>query len=398
MDLHEHVDSKPFASEDTKKINLLNDFSQELRPYINTMIGFASLLKDTSLQQNDRDHFVDQIISNGDHVLQIFENALQFSKLQKGDPSPMHVQFNISEMVFDVVQALKAGAEQKNIDIHVVFKNPIPETITSDPLKIRQILTNVLGNAIRFAGDEGFILVSLDLQNSGNGNSNFILEIDDSATGISSHAALTDIEKLDTLESSLNQTALFHRPGLILSQKFAEALGGHLIVKQSELGKGHCFSLIFPTGNIGNGTFLKKRKTLSLKKKIFSTLKKSNRLKNIRILLAEDSSINEALIRSDLNKEGADLTFVNNGLEAIDAVKYQNFDLILMDIQMPLLDGLEATRQIRQLGFQKPIVALTGQAFRDDAEKSLLAGCDTHLTKPVPKDTLIEEIQKRVFQ
>ena len=104
------------------------------------------------------------------------------------------------------------------------------------------------------------------------------------------------------------------------------------------------------------------------------------------------------MIRLFLEKEGAVLSYAQNGLEAIEAVKSADFDVILMDIQMPLLDGLEATRQIRHLGFKKPIIALTGQVLRDDADKSLKAGCDTHLSKPVRKETLIQEIEKRIFK
>ncbi|MGZ3742512.1 MAG: ATP-binding response regulator [Pseudobdellovibrionaceae bacterium] len=385
------------VQEDSKKTDPLQKFSQELRPYVNTMLGFASLLKDSTLQKNDRDHFIDQIISNGDNILQILENAIQYSKIEIGDSSIKPLRFNISEMVFDIVQAMESGAEQKNIDIHVIFRNPIPETIISDPLKIRQILTNILGNAIRYAGDEGFILISLDYKVLEGGNSQFIIEVDDSAAaGGSLQRDLSNLEDVENLMLS-SESALLQRPGLNLSQKFAEALGGYLNIKPSSLGKGHCFSLTVPAGNNGNEPFLKKRKIASFKQKVFNTLKKSNRLKNTKILLAEDSSMNEAIISSYLNKEGANLTFVNNGLEAVDAVKNKDFDLILMDIQMPLLDGLEATRQIRQLGFQKPIVALTGQAFRNDVEKSLMAGCDTHLTKPIEKNALIEEIQKRIL-
>ncbi len=397
MDLQKHAANEPQASKDFNKIDLLQNFSQEIRSPINTIIGFASLLKNNSLPKGDRDHFVNQIISNGDRVLQILENTFQMSKPHMFGTQREPALFNVSEMVYDVVHSLTPVAGQKKIDIYVVFRNPIPETITSDPLKIRQILTNILGNAIRYSGGEGFILVSLDYQASEGASSNFVLEIDDSAVRASDVRIHADFDQQGGPQSGLNQAALLHRPGLILSQKFAADLGGELVVRLSELGEGHCFSLMVPTGDIGSGVFLKKRKTPSLKKKIVNTLKRSNRLKNVRILLAEDSSISEILISSYLGKEGADLTFVSNGIEAIDAVKNQTFDLILMDIQMPVLDGLEATRQIRQLGFQNPIIAMTGQAFRDDVEKSLVAGCDTHLTKPVSKEALIAEIQKRVF-
>lgn len=367
---------------------LNSDFDQELRASVTTMMGFANLLKNSSLQNEDRERFLDQVISNGDHILQMLENALSLSKLQSGRTTAVKIPFNICDMIFDIIEALKAAAKQKTVDFHVVFKNPVPETISSDPLKIRPILTNILSNAVRYAGNDGFIFVTLDYRPSE--QSTFVVEVDDSAGG-STEKNLISLQQVPAQEATT-------RPGLALSQEFAQALGGQLQVKKSDLGEGHCFSLQIPTGDVSKVSFLKKRKTLSsLEQKILKPFKKSKRLEGARILLAEDSSITELTLSSILLNEGAEVTFVNNGLEAVDAVKNHEFDLILMDIQMPVLDGLEATRRIRQLRFSKPILALTGELSRDDAEKSLMAGCDSHLKKPVQKETLIEEIQKRLL-
>ena len=188
-----------------------------------------------------------------------------------------------------------------------------------------------------------------------------------------------------------------NRPGMVLSQEFAKTLSGTVLVVPSSVGEGRSCQLLLPTGDLQGKGLIKRFKTPTIIDRVIGTFKKSHRLEGVRILLVEDSEDNETLIKLYLNKEGSRLSFAHNGLEAIDAVKKQEFDLILMDIQMPLLDGLEATRQIRQMGFKRPILALTGEAMRDDAEKSLKAGCDTHISKPVRKEILIEEIHKRVF-
>jgi CheY-like chemotaxis protein len=375
------------------KGDLLADLSIELRTPLNTILGFASLLQDPFLSDTDRRHFVQRIIANGDHLLQVLDDALNFSKVQKGEVKVEKTEFGLAEMVYDIAQPLKHTSARKGIDLLVNFKTPIPQVINSDPLKVRQVLTNLLGNAIRYAEGEGFILVSLSFIE---GDRDFVcVEIDDSGLGTSSTHPPRG-HGLTELETSL-QKDITSRPGMALSQEFAKVLGGEVLVQSSELGSGKLYKFLIPTGLSHDVPMINRIKTPTIVEKVIGNFKKEHRLENVRVLLVEDSQDNENLIKLYLNKEGAKLGFAHNGLEAIDAVKKQEFDLILMDIQMPILDGLEATRQIRQLGFRKPIIALTGEALRDDAEKSLKAGCDTHISKPVRKETLIEEIQKRVF-
>lgn len=374
--------------------------SKDLRVPLNAMIGFASLMRDQNLSDRDRQKFIDKIIANGDELLQIFEDALNYSKLSSGEARVEAISFNISEMLYDIVNTLSSAAEKKELDIHIVFKTPIPQTITSDPLKTRQILSNLIGNCIRYAEGNGFLLISVFCDGSeaqANSCRNLSIEIDDSASGVKSGTNAVDAQHLAKIESTFKSSSE-GRPGFLLSQKFAETLHGRLEIKASSLGSGNCFLFSLPTGDLIDVPFLNKKKSPSMMEKLSQKLQTSNRLNGVRILLAEDSADNELVLKFYLSKEGALLTSVQNGLEAVDAAKNNEFDIILMDIEMPLMDGLEATRQIRQSGFQKTIIALTGHALRDDAVKSLKAGCDTHLPKPIAKDKLIAEIQKRLVR
>ena len=354
--------------------NMLGELSHQLRVPLNTILGFASLMKDPELGRADREEFINRILSNGDQLLQLLDDAINLSKMSQKCPPLDLVSFNIVEMIYDVVQTLKPTAGKKELDIHLRFKTSIPQTITSDPIKVRQMINHILSNMIRSADKDGFILIAIAFD-SGDQLQNLIIEIDDSGL----HKSL-EIPKI----------------GFGLSEKFAQSLGGYLVARPSEIGDGNCFILSLPCGDLTNVKMLNKRKSSEVFKEISNGSKKVSRLKSIKVLLAEDSSDNETVIRLFLEKEGAVLSYAQNGLEAIEAVKSADFDVILMDIQMPLLDGLEATRQIRHLGFKKPIIALTGQVLRDDADKSLKAGCDTHLSKPVRKETLIQEIEKRI--
>ena len=390
MELHPQEDKSLFPSnQKMEKVDILGDLSHEIRALLNTILGFTSLMKDPDLSEADRQRFIDRVMVNGDQLLQILDDALNFSKIEKGEVILERVSFNIIEMIYDVIKSLKSTADKKALEIHLRFETPIPQTVTTDPIKVRQILTHLLGNAIRFTNGNGFILISLYCE-SDQDEKNLFIKVDDSGAGI---------EELPKFEAAFSQTLTSVRPGFALSQKFAEAVSGSLMAKASDLGEGQCVTFSFPCGDLTGVTFLNQRKSASSLEKVLTHFQsqKEGRLRNIKVLLVEDSADSETVIRLFLTKEGALLTYAHNGLEAIEAVKVGVFDVILMDIQMPLLDGLEATRQIRQLGFQMPIIALTAYALRDDAEKSLKAGCDSHLSKPIQRELLIEEIQRRVL-
>ncbi len=368
---------------------VLAELSQDLRSPLNTILGFATLMKDPDLSRKDRDQFIDRILSNGDDLLQILDDALNLSKAETRDSDSETVSFNIVEMIYDVVQTLKPMSDKKELDIHLKYKTSIPETIVSEPIKTRQILNHLLANSIRSASDDGFILISLSFESEGEAQPQKLsIDIDDSGA--------QQEEKILQLENGFKKTLPSERPGFTLSQKFAQSLGGLLTVQPSPFGEGCCFTFSLPCGLMKNVKLLNKRKNSPSIEKGEVLDKKPGRLKNVKVLSAEDSIDNETVIRLFLDREGALLTYVHNGFDAVEAVKNGEFDIVLMDIQMPLLDGLEATRQIRHLGYKKPIIALTGKALRDDAEKSLRAGCDTHLAKPINKETLIREIEKRI--
>lgn len=379
------------------KTDLLLNLSREIRTPMNTILGFASILRDSSLSEQERMQFLERIITNGDQLLQLIDDILNLSKFEVGETNLENVRFNLSDLVFDVIQALNPIAEKKGVKLLTSFNTPIPGLIVADPHRIRQIMTTLIGNAIKYTESGGRILVSMEFQNNYKFGPSVNIDVEDTGIGISEEQQRKIFQPFAQLDSITDRTAHGSRLGLALAERLAESLGGRLTLKGSEMGQGSCFSLTLPTGNISDVEFIKGKKTTPFAKKFLSGFRRAKRLENVKVLLAEDSEDNETLVRLYLEKEGALISYAHNGLEVLDAVKQSDFDIILMDIQMPLLDGLEATRQLRQKGFHKPIVALTAHALKDDVEKSLKAGCDTHLTKPIRGEALIEEIQKRVF-
>lgn len=379
------------------KADLLVNMSREIRTPLNTILGFASLLKESNLSDEDRAQFAERILSNGDLLLQIIDDILNLSKFELETKSQEKIRFNFCDLIYDIIQTMKPVAEKKDIKVNVFFNSAIPKLISSDPHRLRQIFSNLLANAIKYTDNGGRIMVFLGYQENTKGGPAITLDIEDTGIGISPEQQKKIFHPFAQLEGAFGRNGSGRKLGLALSEKLAESLGGSLTLRGSEIGQGSCFTLTVPTGDLQGIEFIKGKKGEPITRKFLNSLRRTKRLDNVKVLLAEDSEDNETLVKLYLEKEGAQITYAHNGLEVLDFVKSQSFDVILMDIQMPLLDGLEATRQLRQNGFQKPILALTAHALEGDAEKSLKAGCDTHLTKPIRGEVLIEEIQKRVF-
>lgn len=379
------------------KADLLVNMSREIRTSMNTILGFASLLKDSTLTEMDREQLNEKIVTTGDQLLQMIDDILNLSKFEESKVPIEKVRFNVSDMVFDVVQAMRPIAEKKDLKLQVFFNTPIPQQITSDPHRVRQIITHLIGNSVKYTEGGGRILIFLSHEEHKSFGSSVRIDVEDTGVGIPLEQQSKLFQPFAQLNAPLNRGASGSRLGLALSEKMATSLGGNLSLKGSEIGQGSCFSLIIPTGDITDVPFIKGKKVEPFALKFLSGLRKTKRLEDIKVLLAEDSEDNETLVRLYLKKEGAQVTCAHNGLEVLDMIRDEDYDIVLMDIQMPLMDGLEATRQLRQRGFQKPILALTAHALKGDIEKSLKAGCDTHLTKPIQGEALIQEIQKRVL-
>ncbi len=379
------------------KADLLVNMSREIRTSMNTILGFASLLKDSTLTDMDREQLSEKIVTTGDQLLQMIDDILNLSKYEDS-PAPIEkVRFNLSDMVHDVVQAMKPIADKKDLKLQVFFNNAIPQQIQSDPHRLRQIITHLVGNSVKYTEGGGRVIIFLTHEQHKNFGSSVRLDVEDTGIGIPMEQQSKLFQPFAQLNAPLSRGASGSRLGLALSERMASSLGGNLSLRGSEIGQGSCFTLIIPTGDIKDVPMIKGKKVEPFALKFLSSFRKTKRLEDIKVLLAEDSEDNETLVRLYLKKEGAQVTCAHNGLEVLEMIRNEDYDIVLMDIQMPLMDGLEATRQLRQKGFQKPILALTAHALKGDIEKSLKAGCDTHLTKPIQGELLIQEIQKRVL-
>lgn len=387
-------------SANAAKSEFLANISHEIRTPMNSILGFSELLQDPGLDPRERLDFVQRIRRSGHRLLRLIDDILDLSKFDAGKMPIDKERFAAIELIFEVMQSFSPLAEKKEIALNVRFITPIPEIIESDPLRLRQILDNLIGNALKFTESGGRVDVHLAFEPTRSPPESGMLqiEIEDTGIGISMEDQRKLFQSFCQADGSIVRKFGGSGLGLVLSQRLARALGGEVVLKSSALGHGSRFQVSIATGPIGRTEFVTEFRPSPLPDQNEAPRQPQNlpRLYNARVLLAEDSPDNEMLIRIYMDGEGARLDVAHNGQEAIEMAKTGSYDVVLMDIQMPVLDGLEATRRLRAQGFQQPIVALTAHALGEEIEKSLRAGCDAHLTKPVNRQELIESILEQI--
>ena len=277
----------------------------------------------------------------------------------------------------------------------------MPETIQSDPTRLRQILINLVGNAVKFT-ETGRIQLIMRLQDANSSNPKLKFDVIDTGIGMSEEQAEKLFQPFTQADSSTTRQFGGTGLGLSISKRLAMQLGGDVSVT-SKPGQGSTFSVTVTTGSLEGVRMLENPTESSLKSRARTpqTPRRDQQKLSCRILLAEDGPDNQRLISFILKKAGAEVTVAKNGRIAVETALIAEsegtpFDVILMDMQMPVLDGYDATRQLRKAGYSKPIIALTAHAMNSDRQKCLKAGCDDFASKPIEREKLIQLIAEHV--
>jgi PAS domain S-box-containing protein len=387
--------SKELAEEANRaKSRFLANMSHEIRTPLGVMIGFADLALDTIHSPQEVKNYLAAIKRNGQELTRIIGEVLDLSKIEANRLEIENVQFSLSKLLDDVLSFLELRAHEKNIELKLRKKEPLPDYIETDPTRLRQILFNLIGNAIKFT-EKGAVVVGVEMLSSATPGAPVKLKftIEDSGIGVSKEQQENLFQPFMQADSSTTRRYGGTGLGLMLSKQLARALGGDLKLEKSEAAMGSVFSF-----TIGAGTFLDRHDSkIEEKKEGFPESQRLSRelpLEHIKVLLVEDSMDNQILVSRYLKAAGAEVDLASNGQEGIDKAERFNYDLVLMDIQMPVLDGHEATRRLREKGFQKPIIALTAHAFREERARALGGGFSDYLTKPINRKSLLESAQR----
>lgn len=383
---------------DQMKSEFLANMSHEIRTPMSAILGFSELLLDKGLRQSVKEDHILRIKRNGTQLLHVIDDILNLSKYEAGQLTIQKSEIDVSEFLTHILHTFEPLAHKKNISVKLELIRAIPVKIFSDYTRLTQTLTNLVSNAVKFTETGGVTIQVGYIKQSGlSGRCFIVFDIIDTGIGISDIHRSKLFQAFSQADSSISRKFGGTGLGLCLARRLAIALGGDLELKYSNPGKGTCFSLVIDAGNVTGVPFIEKL-TLTKVGQIIQVEKLISRenLNGIEILLAEDSPDNEMLVCLYLSAEGAIVEVAHNGLEVLAKTTNKTYDIILMDIQMPLMDGLEATRKLRERSYIKPIVALTAHALKEEKERSMRAGCDSHLVKPINRTELISEIHRQI--
>ena len=375
------------------KSDFLANMSHEIRTPMNAILGFTDLLRRSGAESAEaQNEYLSTIHSSGVHLLELINDILDLSKIEAGRLEFENIECSPCQVVLDVVAILKAKADEKNISLDYDKRSRLPDLIISDPLRIRQVLTNLIGNAIKFTSSGGVWIKALLHEEDGKSLLQF--EIVDSGIGMTPEQQAKIFNPFTQADSSMTRNFGGTGLGLSISKQITEALGGGLEVK-SVLGEGSLFSATFEVTRTESEEFVTLEEFYNQQqemKKDTSTL--ATRFPGAKVLVVDDGQANRRLISLIMSKASCEVTTCENGLEAIDHIAKSEFDLVFMDMQMPVMDGYTATRKLRESGSELPIVALTANAMQGDREKCIEAGCTGFLSKPVNLDDLLSTSAK----
>jgi len=383
------------------KSQFLANMSHEIRTPMTAILGYSDmLLTESSAQLADEQQiWLGTIKRNGEHLLCIINDILDLSKIEAGRMEMEQIPTGSLQLFAEILSLMRVRAKAKSLSLSLCYGGPVPETIVTDPIRLRQIMINLIGNAIKFT-ESGGVQVEVECRLDAARNGRLRLSIVDSGIGMTAE----QIGKLfqPFVQADISMTRRFGGTGLglTISRRMVELLGGTLTVASTP-SEGSVFMVELPVGNLAGVKLLEHaRETLAEPVPEPAAPPSAIRvLAGRNILLAEDGPDNQRLISHILRKAGAQVTVVEHGQLAVEAALAARdagaaFDLILSDMQMPVMDGYAAVKRLRELDFRCPIVALTAHAMTGDRDQCLAAGCDDYAAKPIQREALLDLIQK----
>jgi len=403
------------------KGEFLANMSHEIRTPMTAILGFADVLHEEIScctrcpahvdcpQRAKAKQAVETIRRNGGYLLNIINDILDLSKIEAGKLEVHSIRCSPFELVANVQSLMGVRADAKRLAFDVEYVGALPETILTDPTRLRQILINLLANAIKFTETGGVRVIGF-LDDADPANALMRFDVVDTGVGMTQKQAARLFQPFTQADASTTRDFGGTGLGLIISRRLAELLGGNISIVETRPGRGTRFRVTIRVGNLEGVKLVEAPESATPREAEApaSCGADSSAAKlDCCVLLAEDGPDNQRLISLMLEKAGATVTIAANGREAVDKALSamagrkatdppQPFDVVLMDMQMPEMDGYQATETLRQRGYTGPIIALTAHAMASDREKCIRAGCDDYLSKPINRTQLAATIKQQL--
>ena len=376
------------------KSEFLANMSHEIRTPLTAILGYAELLRDDgdlARAPERRLETIDTIQGAGQHLLTVINDILDISKIEAGKMTVEAVATPVLVVLDEVVSLMRPRAAEKGVTLSARLENALPERVMSDPTRLRQILVNLVGNAVKFT-EAGRILVSARTEPIAD-VPHLVIEVDDTGPGLTLAQAGRIFSSFGQGDASVTRRHGGSGLGLAISHRLAQLLGGSVLLQRTAPGQGSCFRLELPLVAASGAGLVADLESVVARAPARRAA--PARMLTGRILLAEDGRDNQFLIAYHLRKAGAEVDIAANGRIALEllghaAAEGRPYELLLTDIQMPEMDGYTLARSLRESGSALAIVALTAHAMAEDRQKCLDAGCDDYAVKPIDKARLLE--------
>lgn len=388
---HDDLRAAKAAAEQANQIKseFLANMSHEIRTPLGAILGFTELLRDATTNQ-ERAEYSHIIAKSGKVLTKLIDDILDLSKVEAGRMELEKISFRLGDLVDEILCLFESKAQRKRLAMEVHYESGVPEIIESDPSRLRQILTNIIGNAVKFT-DQGKIVTSIALR-ADKGKRFLEFTVRDSGIGMSQAEAARLFEPFAQADRSTSRKYGGSGLGLVLSRRLARALGGDVSVLECSPNMGTSFlafielSVAAVPDQISGKPAMTSGARAGAEAFPFEAIAPW-------ILLVDDSRDNQLLVKRILTKANMQVDVAGNGREALEMASRKHYDIILMDMQMPVMDGYQASEQLRTNGYRRPIIALTAHAMESEHRRIIEVGCDLHLTKPLDSRLLVQAIR-----